>query len=230
MRNRQPHQAPSLRLAIVGAGPVGLALALLVARTLPQVELSVFDARPSDRDVSGDPRTLALALGSVQLLQRLRAWDEAAAQPIREVHVSQAPPTFATPGFANLAPEVQLRAADEGVAAFGAVIGYGALVAPLQRAWLAEAAASPQRLHSRFGTPVTAITTQHGQARISLGAGGHAASASDASPGEFFDLVVVAEGGVFHRATPLNAPVAAVPSAAPLNSPAAAVPSAAALN
>ncbi len=219
MLHREPHQEPTLRLAIVGAGPVGLALALLVARTLPQVELSVFDARPADRDVSGDPRTLALALGSVQLLQRLRAWDEAAAQPIREVHVSQAPPnftSFAPAGFARLAPEVQLRAADEGVAAFGAVIGYGALVAPLQRAWLAEAAAQPQRLHARFGTPVAQITTQGGQAQLSLGTRSDAKADGDAEPVESFDLVVVAEGGVFHRATQLNA---AAGASAPVATP-----------
>ena len=83
-----------LTLAVVGAGPVGLALALLAARSLPQAQVSVFDARPLDKDVSGDPRTLALSLGSVQLLQRLEAWQADAAQPITEVHVSQQPPSL----------------------------------------------------------------------------------------------------------------------------------------
>ena len=55
-----------LRLAVVGAGPVGLALALHAARALPDAQVSLFDSRPVDRDVAGDPRTLALALGSVQ--------------------------------------------------------------------------------------------------------------------------------------------------------------------
>ena len=59
------HKLPALRLAIVGAGPVGLTLALLAARRLPHADVTVFDARPADRDVSGDPRTLALALGSL---------------------------------------------------------------------------------------------------------------------------------------------------------------------
>ena len=39
-------------------------------------------------------------------------------------------------------PEVTLRAADEGVAMLGAVLSYGALVAPLQRAFLGRCAAS----------------------------------------------------------------------------------------
>ena len=38
------------------------------------------DARTLERDVSADPRTLALSLGSVQLLKRLSAWNEAAAE------------------------------------------------------------------------------------------------------------------------------------------------------
>ncbi len=81
------------KIAVVGAGPVGLALALHASRLMPQASITLFDARPADRDVSGDPRTLALSLGSVQFLQRLGCWPEAAAQAISEVHVSQAPPT-----------------------------------------------------------------------------------------------------------------------------------------
>jgi len=62
-----------LRIAVIGAGPAGLALALLAAQRLPQAQVCVFDARPFDKDVSLDPRTLALSLGSVQLLQRIRS-------------------------------------------------------------------------------------------------------------------------------------------------------------
>jgi glycine/D-amino acid oxidase-like deaminating enzyme len=83
-----------LRLAVVGAGPVGLSLALHAARSLPQAHISVFDARAIDTDVSGDPRTLAMSLGSVQLLQRLGAWPGDLAQPITEVHVSQHGPSL----------------------------------------------------------------------------------------------------------------------------------------
>ena len=68
------HRTEPPRLAVVGGGPVGLALALLMRQRCPGWSVSVFDARPADRDVSADPRTLALSLGSVQLLERLRAW------------------------------------------------------------------------------------------------------------------------------------------------------------
>jgi len=47
-------------VAMVGAGPVGLALALHAAAALPEAQITLFDARPLDKDVSGDPRTLAL--------------------------------------------------------------------------------------------------------------------------------------------------------------------------
>jgi 2-octaprenyl-6-methoxyphenol hydroxylase len=166
------------RIAVVGAGPVGLALALHAAQLLPRAQITLFDSRPADSDVAGDPRTLALSLGSVQLLRRLRCWNDAAAQAIQEVHVSQQPPTLGE-------AEVRLRAADAGVPQLGAVLTYGALVAPMQQAWAAAAAAEPQRLHSRFGTAVAGLKPLPAAVEV------------DAGIAEEFDLAVVAEGGVF---------------------------------
>lgn len=166
------------RIAVVGAGPVGLALALHAARLLPQAQLTLFDARPLERDVAGDPRTLALSLGSMRFLERLNAWPAAAAMPIAEVHVSQQPPSFAD-------AQVHIRAAELGVPQLGAVLSYGALLAPLQAQWLELAQQQPQRLHTRFGTPVAALKAVAGGVEI------------DAGIAERFDLAVVAEGGVF---------------------------------
>ena len=172
-----------LRIAIVGAGPAGLSLALLAARALPQAQISLFDARPLDRDVSGDPRTLALSLGSVQLLERLGVWKGINAQAIHEVHVSQAPPTLSSPLFgASGEPEVIISAAEQGVEQLGAVLAYGQLVAPLQAAWLAL---EDKRLITRFGNPVQAIKPVPNGVEI------------DAGIAETFDLAVIAEGGVF---------------------------------
>lgn len=173
----------AIRLAVVGAGPAGLALALLAARTLPQAQVSLFDARPLARDVSGDPRTLALSLGSVQMLERLQAWPAAAAEPITRVHVSQAPPSL--PERWGRA-EVSFSAAEQGVAQLGAVLAYGPLVAALQQAWLAAVAAQPERLASRFGAPVQALRAQPGGVVVQAG-----------DEEEVADLAVVAEGGVF---------------------------------
>jgi 2-octaprenyl-6-methoxyphenol hydroxylase len=167
----------AIDIAVVGAGPVGLALALHAAAALPQARVTVFDARPPEHGVAGDPRTLALSLGSVQLLQRLLpAWP--AAEPIVEVHVSQAPPSWG--GAA-----VHLRAADVGVAQLGAVIAYGPLVAPLQAAWEAAVAAAPERLQLRLGTAVAGLKPLPDGVEV------------DAGIAERFDLAVVAEGGVF---------------------------------
>ena len=169
-------------LAVVGAGPVGLALALHAARQLPHAHITVFDARPPEQDMSADPRTLALSLGSVQFLQQLQAWPASAAEPILQVHVSQAPPTLETPWGP---PELWLRATELGVPQLGAVLGYGALLAPLQAAWLQQARQQPDRLHTRMGTPVLDI--RNGLDGVQI----------DAGVVEHFDAAVVAEGGVF---------------------------------
>ncbi len=181
------NESTPLKIAVIGAGPVGLALALHAADALADAEIALFDARPADKDVSDDPRTLALSLGSVQLLQRLGAWRPASAQPITEVHVSQQAPSLLA-AFASRfgEPELTIRAIDEAVPMLGAVMGYGAIVAPLREAWLAAERREPKRLVSRFGTPVTALKNIEG--------GGVEV---DAGIAERFDLAVVAEGGVF---------------------------------
>lgn len=171
-----------LKLAVIGAGPAGLALALLAAERLAaSTEIHLYDTRPLERDVSGDARTLALNLGSVRLLQRLQAWVPEAAQAIEVVHVSQAPP-------APVAGEVWIRAAEQGLPQLGAVLPYGALVAPLQQRWLDLAGAQPARLFTRFGTTVHAIRSDAGGVELDSGEGPLV---------ERFDLAVVAEGGVF---------------------------------
>jgi len=173
---------PEIQIAVVGAGPVGLALALHAARTLPQARITVFDSRAAGHDVGADPRTLALSLGSVQLLQRLGVWPAQAAQPILQVHVSQAPPTL---NVAGLEPVVRIVAAEEAVPMLGAVLRYGQIVAPLQQAWFAQVEREPQRLASRFGTPVAAVKSLAEGVEV------------DAGIAERHDLAVVAEGGVF---------------------------------
>ena len=177
----------ALQIAVIGAGPVGLALALQAARALPDAGITLFDARPADKDVSADPRTLALSIGSVQLLERLGAWKPELAQPILEVHVSQQPPSL-LPLLGDVfgEPELRIRAIDEAVPLLGAVLSYGHIVAPLQQVWMAAEAAEPKRLRSRFGQPVAALKNlDDGAVEV------------DAGIAERFDLAIVAEGGVF---------------------------------
>lgn len=170
-------------MAVVGAGPAGLALALLAARELPAARITVFDARPAEADVSADPRTLALSLGSVQLLQRLQCWPATAAEPILRVHVSQHEPTLLPSGWGT--PAVVIDAVEQGVPMLGAVLSYGTVVAPLQQRWSDACAAAPQRLSSRFGVKVASARNLGEQVEV------------DAEVVESYDLVVVAEGGVF---------------------------------
>lgn len=195
-----PAEAPTrpLQIAVVGAGPVGLALALLAAQRLPQATVCVYDSLPADHDISRDARTLALSLGSVQLLQQLGLWADIAAQaaPIRAVNVSQQQPALL--GLLNplnplaahrsgpaVEPQVWIRAEDEGVEQLGAVASYGAIVAPLRAAWRAACAAHPGRCQARYGTPVSGLSRRPGGVEV------------DAQVVERHDLAVIAEGGVF---------------------------------
>src|SRR3989344_4702126 len=183
--------APPLSLAIVGAGPAGLSLALQAALALPEARVTVFDARPAHLAIAHDAPTLALSLGTVQELGRIGVWDAIARSgrqaPILEVHVSQQQPTVLWPG--NGQPEVSITAREQGVPQLGAVVSYGTLVAPLQAAWLEAVTKDEHRLAMRFGTPV------RGFKRVAHGTGQRIEV--DADIAEDFDLVVVAEGGVF---------------------------------
>lgn len=169
---------------MIGAGPVGLALAIRAARALPRAQVTLLDARSPDHPVLEDPRTLALSLGSIQLMQQLGSWPAGAAQDILRVHISQTPDSRA--GHALV-----LSAAEERVARLGAVLAYGQVVHALQEAWLAMSAKDPKRLHTQFGHSVRAVRTvtppefETHQVEV------------DAAVVSGHDVAVIAEGGVF---------------------------------
>lgn len=175
-------------MAVVGAGPVGLALALMAARHCPDWSVSVFDARPLEADTGGDPRTLALSRGSLQTLAPLGGWPVPDHESILEVQVTQAPSTW-TPG--GQVPRVDIRATELGVPQLGAVLAYGRLVPTLHAAWVRAVADAPHRLHHRFGQPVSGLKIVAAEDRPMVEV--------DAGVVETFDLAVVAEGGVFMR-------------------------------
>ncbi len=207
-----PAPARPKRLAIIGAGPVGLVLALQAQRRLPQMQITVYDALPVEHDVSADARTLALAQGSVQDLARLGLWPQIATQaaPILAVHVSQQQPALLDllplPGRRQGGePELLIRAEHEGLAQLGAVASYGAIVAPLRAAWLAACAEEPQRLAARWGSKVSAVVQRGGADGADGANGADGADGADGAHGveidagivESHDLAVIAEGGVF---------------------------------
>ena len=73
-------------ILILGAGPVGMTLALALADSGQRIHL--LDRRPRGA-WADDPRGLALSHGCRQLLERLDAWNAAAGTPIKDIHVSQ---------------------------------------------------------------------------------------------------------------------------------------------
>ena len=104
-------------VVIIGAGPVGMALA---GALRGNQRVLLIDRRPRGAWAS-DPRVLAVAHGSRQLLERLKAWDSGCATPIRDIHVSQ------RGGFGR----TRIQADDYSLPALGYVMRYCDLAATL---------------------------------------------------------------------------------------------------
>jgi 2-octaprenyl-6-methoxyphenol hydroxylase len=117
-------QASETSIAVVGAGPAGLAAALLLARTGHAVALIAPAAPPPDR------RTSALLGGSIALLEKLGVWDELAeaATPLKTMRIVD--------GTHRLirAPEVAFEASELELPAFGYNVANADLVASLAHA------------------------------------------------------------------------------------------------
>ena len=83
-------------LLIIGAGPVGLALALALKDA--GLDIVLADARPRTV-VSADPRDLALAHGSRLTLQRLGVWDAMSARRHAETVLGAGPLAISEAGW-----------------------------------------------------------------------------------------------------------------------------------
>ncbi|THF65877.1 2-octaprenyl-6-methoxyphenyl hydroxylase [Pseudothauera nasutitermitis] len=108
-------------LLIVGAGPVGMALALALRDS--GLDTVLADTRPREA-TAADPRVLALAHGTRLTLERLGVWHALPATAIDTIHVSQ------RGGFGR----TLIRAADHGLPALGHVASAGALAGALRSA------------------------------------------------------------------------------------------------
>ncbi len=107
-------------IAICGAGPVGLALALmLVRRGAPAQRIALIDAKTLEQ-AAQDPRSIALSYGSRQILEEVGAWP-VAADAIHQIHVSRRGHFGRT----------MIDRAEYGLPALGYVARYGVLVAAL---------------------------------------------------------------------------------------------------
>jgi 2-octaprenyl-6-methoxyphenol hydroxylase len=113
-------------VAICGAGPVGLALAALMARRgVAPERIALVDAKALGQAIS-DPRSIALSWGSRMLLDDVGAWPavQTAATPIHQIHVSRR---------GHLGRSIMDRA-EHRLDALGYVTRYGDVVDALARA------------------------------------------------------------------------------------------------
>jgi 2-octaprenyl-6-methoxyphenol hydroxylase len=111
-------------VAICGAGPVGMALAALLARRGVD-SIALIDGKSLGQAIS-DPRSIALAWGSRLLLEDVGAWPGIAASstPIHQIHVSRR---------GHLGRSLMDRA-EHDLEALGYVARYGDVVGALARA------------------------------------------------------------------------------------------------
>ncbi|CAJ0797212.1 2-octaprenyl-6-methoxyphenol hydroxylase [Ralstonia condita] len=136
--------ASDFDVAIVGAGPVGLALANWLLRDTDW-RIALFDARDAE-SAARDPRSLALSHGSRVLLQAIGGWP-ARATPITHIHVSQR-------GHFG---QAHIRREDYDIPALGHVVQYGDLSAALNAALTAQMQRRPNRLIRYDHTPVERV-------------------------------------------------------------------------
>ena len=114
-------------IAILGAGPVGRVLALMLARVAPDPARIALLAgsppvsvAPAAAVPAADPRVLAMNHGSRVLLESLQAWPERSAD-IRNIHVSQR----------GRLGRTLIQNTDFGVPQLGSVVSYSGLHARL---------------------------------------------------------------------------------------------------
>ena len=158
-------------LLIVGAGPVGLALACALRDS--GLDIVLVDARSAQASAA-DPRVLALAHGTRLTLQNLGAWQGLETTPIRSIHVSQ------QGGFGR----TLIRASDHGLDALGHVGSAGALASRLGEI------AARSRLEVREFTRVKSLAAHEDHVEASL------EHASDGPSSLRARLVACAEGGL----------------------------------
>lgn len=149
---------PAPRVAIVGGGPAGMALALALHQK--GIEAEIFEAR-ARAAVRHDQRVLALSDGSRQILDWLGAWADLPKTAIETIHVSQ------RGGFGRTV----LRAGELGVPALGWVVAASDLIAALDAAVMAQGIVYRESqtivAADTAGFPLTAFA----EGRIETGAG-----------------------------------------------------------
>lgn len=172
------------RIAILGAGPIGIALALMLARRA--IGSVLIDARSVEAALQ-DRRLLALSRGSLLMLEGLLGPGFAPLAPIRDIRVSSA----------GEFGSARLSSSDFGGDDLGATCWYSDLVAALARA-----AGREPRIEVRRPCRVTALEQSARAVRVLLDAPGSA-------PALEVPLAVSAEGTPAPAAAPSHTAVLA---------------------
>jgi 2-octaprenylphenol hydroxylase len=166
-------------VAVVGAGPIGLATALLIRRAgVPAARITVFDRRvPSAEqkaaDLPRDLRVFALSRASERILRACEAWDEIAAtrtEAYERMHVWHAdvPPRG---GDALVFDAAEIGERDLGVIAENAVL-QAALAAAARRAGIGFEEAEVESLAQERDAGVLRAGGRDFRARLVVGADG----------------------------------------------------------
>jgi 2-octaprenyl-6-methoxyphenol hydroxylase len=161
-------------IAICGAGPVGLAFALLlIKRGVTPQRIALIDARALE-PATRDPRSIAVSWGSRQLLEQIHGWPSAVTA-INQIHVSRSGHFGRT----------LIDCKEHDLPSLGYVTRYGALVTAL------DAPAASAGLNVLRPARVTAIDEQVDGVTLQF---------ADRAP-LTAGIVVQAEGGLFSEQT-----------------------------
>lgn len=176
-------------ILIIGAGPVGMTLALALEEGRGARRVLLVDSKPRGNFVN-DPRALALSHGTRQLLESLHAWNAAAGTPIRDIHVSQ------SGGFGRTV----ITREEQGVEALGYVMRYRDLAAGLATHLPAESILdSSEVVAKNIGAESAIVTIRRNgielqiRTRLIVHAEGTSANAADVSVRDYHQHAVLAE-------------------------------------
>ena len=176
-------------ILIIGAGPVGMTLALALEEGRGARRVLLVDSKPRGNFVN-DPRALALSHGTRQLLESLHAWNASAGTPIRDIHVSQ------SGGFGRTV----ITREEQGVEALGYVMRYRDLAAGLDTHLPADSILdSSEVVATNIGAEsVIATIRRNGieqriHTQLIVHAEGTSANAADVSVRDYHQHAVLAE-------------------------------------
>ncbi len=145
-------------VAVVGTGPSGLVAALALAHV--GAEVVAIGPAPSPGNRAGETRTAALLTSSIDLLKSLGVWERLAgdAAPLKAIRIIDASRSLLR------APDIEFKASELGLAAFGYNIANTALTEALY-------ARAREILPAVIPASVTNIELDGGNAVLSVGGG-----------------------------------------------------------